>query len=664
MCGIFALVQSNSSRRPTAPIVTGTKIVSHRGPDDEGYLLWDRARGLRAYAGSDTREESRRSHRLDELPAITEWQVGLGHRRLSIVDLSPNGHQPMVHAETGLTVIYNGEIYNHVELRSELAALGHRFASHCDTEVLLAAWAEWGAEALHRFNGMFAFVLLDPRGGGTLHAVRDRFGVKPLYWAQVGDLLAFASEIKSLRSLPGFVPDLDESTVRDYLVDSVLDATQHTFDRGVLQLRGGERAEVALGAGETLPRVRRWYELRPRRFSGSLAAAAGEFRDLLRDSVRLRLRADVPVGSCLSGGLDSSAIVCLARECLEEQTGHAGQMTVTARFDIQRFDEWRFAEDVIRQTDARSVEVWPTVERLQAELESQLWMMDEPFGSTSQFSQWCVFAGAADAGLKVMLDGQGSDEQLAGYGGNDSALYTGMLRGGRFWSLAREVASFRGRHAVLPVAQLILAARNIAPQVDRFLPDRVRLATGAPEWLALDAASHLSDEAPRDLNDSLVRQTISTSLPVLLRYEDRNSMARSIESRVPFLDYRLVEFLAGLPDEMKMRNGTTKVVLREGLRGTIPESVRTRRDKMGFVTPEEVWLKESATEWFRDGIHAAVDWAPELFRRDRVSRMFEDMVAGRTPFSFLPWRILCLGRWLSTTHAAAPDARLVDAANC
>jgi len=290
--------------------------------------------------------------------------------------------------------------------------------------------------------------------------------------------------------------------------------------------------------------------------------------------------------------------------------------------------------------------------------------MDEPFGSTSQFSQWCVFAGAADAGLKVMLDGQGSDEQLAGYGGNDSALYTGLLRGGRFLSLAREVASFRGRHAVLPVAQLILAARNVAPQVDRFLPDRVRLATGTPEWLALDAPSHLSGEPPRDLNDSLVRQTISTSLPVLLRYEDRNSMARSIESRVPFLDYRLVEFLAGLPDEMKMRNGMTKVVLREGLRGTIPESVRMRRDKMGFVTPEEVWVKESATDWFREGLHAAADSAPHFFHREKVMGLFDDMVASRIPFSFLPWRILCLGRWLTATHGTATQAAAAHTANC
>jgi asparagine synthase (glutamine-hydrolysing) len=252
-----------------------------------------------------------------------------------------------------------------------------------------------------------------------------------------------------------------------------------------------------------------------------------------------------------------------------------------------------------------------------------------------------------------MLDGQGSDEQLAGYAGNDAALYAGQLRR---WELARfagEVVAYRGRHGRLPLAQMIFAARNVAPWLDVVLPGRLRLAPPNPEWLCLEAPSHLAPEAPRDLSESLRQQTLVHSLPVLLRYEDRNSMARSIESRVPFLDYRLVEFLAGLPDALKLRHGRTKVVLRDGLRNILPPMVAARRDKMGFVTPEEVWLRETASDWFRGNIEAAIAVTPDFYDAARVRVVLEDMIAGRVPFSFLPWRILCLGRWMAAVQSGS-----------
>ncbi|MFN2399751.1 MAG: asparagine synthase (glutamine-hydrolyzing) [Gemmatimonadaceae bacterium] len=654
MCGILALVRCGPRAiLPTAPLRQATQTVQHRGPDDEGYLLWDGGGPARVFAGRDTASASRSAHRLESLPEAARWQVAFGHRRLSIVDLSPAGHQPMIHKSTGLAVIYNGEIYNHVELRTDLEKLGHRFESHSDTEVLLAAWAEWGPECMHRFNGMFAFVMLDPRGrggGGTLHAVRDRFGVKPLYYARVGSFLAFASEIKQLRSLPGFRPRLDRATARDFLVTGLMDVSTWTFDESVSQLLGGSAATVRLDVSDPVVETSQWYTLTPERFSGSATDAATRFRDLLQDSVRLRLRADVPLGSCLSGGLDSSAIVCLAYRELQARDAHAGQVTVTARYESARHDEWHFAEQVVRQTGATPVVVWPTVDRLKAELDRQLWFMDEPFGSTSQFSQWCVFVAAASAGLKVMLDGQGSDEQLAGYSGNDAALYAGMMRRAAILPLAEEVISFRSRHGAFPLAQLILGARNVAPFFDRLLPDRVRLVPGNPAWLRLGSPSRLSTESPRDLQTHLRQQTLSTSLPVLLRYEDRNSMAQSIESRVPFLDYRLVEFVAGLPDYLRLRQGVTKVVLRDAMAGVLPEGVRARRDKMGFVTPEEIWLTETATDWFRESVETAVEAAPDIFDADAVMTILDDMIEHRSAFSFLPWRILCMGRWLQATQ--------------
>jgi asparagine synthase (glutamine-hydrolysing) len=304
------------------------------------------------------------------------------------------------------------------------------------------------------------------------------------------------------------------------------------------------------------------------------------------------------------------------------------------------------------------------VERLQAELDLQLWHLDEPVGSTSQFSQWCVFNGAADAGLKVMLDGQGSDEQLAGYGGSDAPLYTGLLRRGALAALGAEVMSFRRRNGAIPIAQLILAARNIVPALDTILPGRVRVSQSPPAWMRPSGLALRTVRPMRNLEQYLRWQLLESSLPVLLRYEDRNSMAWSVESRVPFLDFRLVEFLASVPDQMKVKDGVTKAVFREAMRGVLPEPVRTRSDKMGFVTPEEVWLSRSATGWFREGVQQAIDAAPKLLDGDRTLAMVDAMSTGAAPFTFEPWRVLCLGRWLRSVSAGATrPARVLAGAN-
>jgi asparagine synthase (glutamine-hydrolysing) len=653
MCGILALARVSSEPVTTRPVVAATALVAHRGPDDEGYLLWTGTPKPNVYAGPGTAAVTRRARRLEDVPAVAPWRVAFGHRRLSIVDLSPGGHQPQVHEPTGLAITYNGEIYNHVELRQDLERRGYVFRSNSDTEVLLTAWAEWGPACLPRLNGMFAFVVLDPRRSGTLHAVRDRFGVKPLYWARVGDWLAFSSEVKQLRALPGYTLRLDESTATDYLARGILDHTSHTFDAAIQQLRGGEQAVVALDATLPAVQVSRWYDLAPRPWGGTPVEAAEGFRDLLADSVRLRLRADVPVGSCLSGGLDSSSIVSLAARALKEQSRHAGQVTVTACFADERYDEWRYAKEVVAEAGASAVTVWPTVDQLQRDLDRQLWHMDEPFGSTSQFSQWCVFAAAAEAGLKVMLDGQGGDEQLGGYGGTTTvALLAGLLKRGELGAFVHEVAALRAARGAFPLAEIVLAVRNLAPPLAALLPARHRYAASAPDWLRSSAPSRIPTIAPTELQETLRQQTLALSLPALLRYEDRNSMAWSIEARVPFLDYRLVEFLAGLPDGFKIRDGATKVVLRNGMRGVVPEPVLARRDKMGFVTPEERWVREAVPGWVRDALEDALAVSGWIVDPDRARRFLADTLAGRVPYSFALWRIICFGRWLRSLDVA------------
>jgi len=298
MCGILGLVRSpNDSRTSTHPVCAATTIVQHRGPDDEGFLLWDGVTS-RAYAGVDTAERSRVEHGLDQLPADASWRVAFGHRRLSIVDLSPLGHQPMVHEATGLAICYNGEIYNFAELRIDLEHEGHHFRSHSDTEVLLHAWLEWGPACLDKLNGMFAFLVLDPRGGGSLHAVRDRFGVKPLYYARVNGLLGFASEVKQIRALPGFRHQLDETVARDYLAFGLVDHTERTFDAAVRHLGGGEHAVVKLDHPDLPMSMQRWYDLAPATFGFGCVPMCPSAPVYRVDWIR-RLSFASPVGSSM-----------------------------------------------------------------------------------------------------------------------------------------------------------------------------------------------------------------------------------------------------------------------------------------------------------------------------------------------------------------------------
>ncbi|MBX9850860.1 MAG: asparagine synthase (glutamine-hydrolyzing) [Cytophagaceae bacterium] len=647
MCGILGLINKKNSSDVT-PLLKATHIIDHRGPDDEGFLLWeDGKNSVEVFAGSKTAKNSREEKKLSLLENEKSWKVGLGHKRLSILDLSPAGHQPMVHGQTGISISYNGEVYNYIELRKELEQKGYTFHSGSDTEVLLNAWVEWGTGCLPKLNGMFSFLILDPRNGGTLYAVRDRFGVKPLYWYSDEDYLIFCSEIKQIRILPNFKSSKNEKIIYDYLAHGLLDHSADTFDTKIKQMQGGEMAIVPLSHSRIEPIIKRWYTLTPKRWEGSESEATAKFLELFSDSIRLRLRADVPVGSCLSGGLDSSAIVCIIHRILNELTEHSGQVTVTACYDEKKFDEWEYANEVIKQTAAQSVRVFPDFERLKNDLDIFLWHQDEPFGSTSQFSQYCVFDGAAKAHLKVMVDGQGSDEQLAGYGGNELSLFTGLLRKLSLLNLLRETQSYKRKNGSYPKGFLIGAIQNILP--DPFVnifPEKYKVVKkNTPSWLKLEKKES-AVALPKNLKESLQRQVLRSPLPSLLRYEDRNSMAWSIESRVPFMDYRFVEFNLGLPEKFVFSNGVRKVILRKALSGIMPDKVLNRTDKMGFVSPEEVWLKQTGSDWFLNEINQTLRIAPEYFHKDATIQMVNNMIAGKTNFNFTPWRILCLGRWL------------------
>lgn len=583
----------------------------------------------------------------------------MGHRRLAIIDTSDAGLQPMADPTGRFHLIYNGELYNYLELREELKARGEIFRTETDSEVLLRAYALWGEAALDRFRGMFALLIWD-QIKKRLFAARDRFGIKPLYMVTNAHAVAFASEIKQLLGLPGLSGRMNLARVYDFLVSGIADHTAETMFEGVMQLRGGEFAVIDTARDTPVQvRIQRWYTIPPpdQRLGLSEDKAAEEFRALLEDSVRIHLRSDVPIGNCLSGGLDSSSIVGLMARLLDPR--HARVNTVSACYAEKRVDEKPFMDAVVRQTNAVPHYVFPRAEDVFARAADITWHQDEPFGSTSIFAQWCVFEEARRAGIKVMLDGQGADEQLAGYHSCFSYYLRDLAFRGR-WLMLGSTINERARVHNAPVqGQVQRLAASLLPARLADLLRRRRRTLADRNWLdsnalrpyaqqpnAFDLAGRLLDLPPAtDIATLCLSLTFGSNLPMLLHWEDRNSMAHSIEARVPFVDHPLVEFSLRLGNEHKIVGADTKRVLRRAMEGILPKIVQERQDKLGFATPEEEWFRGPLKGMIRDGVEATLKRFPELLSANGTRRLAADMLEGRRPVDFALWRIVNIGLW-------------------
>lgn len=566
MCGLVGIVDFDG-RVDARQVAEMAACLAHRGPDDAG--AWE------------------------------EPGVALGHRRLSILDLSPNGRQPMADAGDRYRLLHNGEVYNYVELRSQLEGHGYRFRTGTDSEVILAAYDHWGKACVERFNGMWAFTIWD-RHRRELYCARDRFGVKPFYYRLEGRRLVFASELKAFRAA-GTPLAASEPRVREFLEHGLVDHTAETFFRGIQQLPPAH----TLVFGESGMRLERYWSLEERKFDGD---AVADFRDLFFDSIRLRLRSDVTIGTSLSGGLDSSAIACvidLLMRTEREVTLPVGerQQVFTAYFDRPGLDERPYAADVVRQTRSKSHMISFSAEELLEELPAIVEAQDEPFRSSSIAAQWYVMRQARDSGVTVMLDGQGGDEVLAGYDGYFGFYFGDLLLGGQLRALAAELGAYRRLRSVG-------AARAVASITRPFLPDALQWAARSrargsrrllhPDLLAQPVALPATDSPFRDRFRQRLQVVLEQRLPELLRYADRNSMAHSIETRLPYLDYRVVELMFSLDPRHLIREGRAKVILREALADALPQSVRNRTDKIGFETPEAEWLSGSLAAFARD----------------------------------------------------------------
>jgi asparagine synthase (glutamine-hydrolysing) len=572
MCGIAGIV----SRRPLAGrsgvVRRMIALQRHRGPDGEGFREWQHA--------------------------------ALGHCRLAILDLSAAGQQPMPDREQRYWITYNGEIYNYLELAKELTRAGHCFRSRSDTEVLLAAYRQWGPACVDRLRGMFAFAVWDQQEQ-QLFAARDRLGIKPFhYWVdREATTVAFASELKALLD---FLPErrVNARLAGEFLAWSLLDHDPaETAVQDILRLPAGHW--LTWNRNDGLEVQRYWtFEVNDelRSSPADRRRLVDEFRQQLAESISLHLRSDVPVGSCLSGGLDSSSIVCNVSAELEARgvTNADWQHTFSACFEDPALDERPFIDAVTKVTHSRNHQVFPDGNRLAKEMDTWLWHQEEPVGGFSAYSQFCVARLAREHGIKVVLDGQGADEQLLGYRKFILAYLRQLVQSGRYFRAIYEAKAFLLSRDAFAGASLAEGMRYWS----RSVPEGSHLWPGQdqpPRPAALGLAPPLGRRIHADIT--------TFSLPILLRYEDRNTMAFGLEARVPFVDHVLVEWIARLRIDLRLRDGWTKRILRDAQAGTLPPKVHQRKSKLGFNTPDSAWMNGPLKQWLADTLTRPVHLA-------------------------------------------------------
>ncbi len=633
MCGIAGLVLDRPLPRGEH-LLTMARSLRHRGPDDNGFLtmLRDSVRVAR------------------NLPLGEAFEVGLAHRRLAILELTNAGWQPMASNSGRYYLIHNGEVYNFLELREILERKGYRFRGYSDTEVVLNAWEEWGAQALSKFVGMFAFALLDVVER-RLYLARDFFGIKPLYFAQYRDGLAFASEIPPLLDLPGVSKKAFADKVYAYLVFGTSDDGEQTMFADVQQVPAGHYAVVNLDAPRQVELVRYWEWDLPQPLEIGFEEAAQRLRDTFLESVDIHMRSDVPVGSALSGGMDSSAIVMGMRRLRPDKEIHAFGFVA----DDARFSEERFMEVVSKAANIVLHKVRVSPQELLDDFGRLVRLQGEPFVSMSTYAQYRVFRAAEENGIKVMLDGQGADELFGGYVYYKAARALSLLENGdlkRFLSLLLRLRQYPNYSEML-----FYLADYLLPRNERFrrLLGKILGRGSVSSWLrdewfkeriTIGRPQEVKAGRGNRLRAKLLSTMTQATLPRLLRYEDRNSMAHSVESRLPFLNPSIAKFALSLPEEFIISpTGTTKAVFREAMRGIVPHVILDRRDKIGFVVPQRRWWRETAP--YFDNLLSVGEANKLLPFVDfgKMRREWNAVLAGRRSSVFRMWRGMNLLAW-------------------
>jgi len=647
MCGIFGLYSSQTSVDLKA-FERSVSLIRHRGPDDEGYLLAQTRGGPVVHCGGQETDRHMAVQNIRDYEG-SYFNLALGFRRLAILDLSPLGHQPMSWADERYWIVFNGEIYNYLELRDELIALGEQFRSSSDTEVLLAAYARWGAGALSKMIGMFAFCIYD-REERSLFLARDYFGIKPLLYSFENGRFVFGSELKAL------LPFLSEKNINPpalhaYLRYGLTDSNEDTLVAGVHHLLPGHWLRVQLDGELSFETASYWQIETRTRSDISFADAAEELRRLFLRNIQIHLRSDVPVGVALSGGVDSSSIIMSMRHWIGERVPIHSISYIDPHPII---GEEKWVDIVAAASGAETHKTRASADDLEQDIDHLMISQDEPFGSTSIYAQHRVFRLAREAGVVVMLDGQGADEMLAGYRPYFSVRAASLFRqwqlleGFRFLGTIfrrseesrLRILSRTGSWLIPP--QLHQAARSLIGE--EFYPDWMNQSWFDQAGVRPKALTNYVQD--REALKALLLQAVTQiSLPMLLRYEDRNSMAASIESRVPFLTPDLANFVFSLPESYILsKDAETKSVFRQAMRGLVPDVVLDRRDKIGFATPDGEWMLKSQ-KWVDGVLYGEKAHQIPALQLKTVHQNWEAIKRGERPFGLEVWRWVNLIRW-------------------
>jgi len=606
MCGIVGLNYNNPEH-----LQKMLNSIQHRGPDGEG-------------------QEN-------------NGPFSIGMRRLSIID-PETGWQPIYNEDKSVFIIMNGEIYNYAEIWKELEKVGHKFSTkHSDTETVLHGYEQWGYEVVNKLTGMFAFAIYDSKKK-ELFIARDRLGIKPLYYTidATGEKLAFASEIKALLQLPWVKRGPNTAILYEYLAYRVHDSKEDTFFVGIKRLLPGHY--MVLGNNGNIKEIKKyWTPTCNTEFSSSKTDQeyADEFFTMYKDVVKRHLIADVPVGITLSGGLDSTGVVSLTRELMNEGTDlntvNNTLYSFSALFPGLPIDESKYIHIAEKYANTTPVYAYPKVDEFWEEMDNWIYTQEEPTISSAPYAYYSVYR-AASKHVKVTLSGNGGDELLAGYVPYFRSYITSAMTAGKYFNVAKEM-----------ILGLDIYKTFIEDKVATMLPWKTRIKSSDlldPNYISSNKTFIFN--ADRNLNHRLMQDVTLYSTPNLLRYEDKNSMAFSIEARVPFLDHKLVEYIFNLPIDQKIKNGWNRWVYRQALKGHIPENIRKRRSKVGFTNPELLWMREKR-EKIVEIFGSEVCRGKKLFNNDALIRNFSRWADNPSSFSGDPlifWRILNSELWM------------------
>ena len=645
MCGITGYI--NLKHKVKSDIFKKmNNIIKHRGPDDEGYTLISKNQIVNAY-GNDTVNILKKEYtNIDDID--DKYDIILGHRRLSILDLTEKGHQPMYNEDENLFIVFNGEIYNYIEIREELKLKGYNFHTNSDTEVIINAYKEWDMECVNKFNGMWAFAIYDKRKS-CIFCSRDRFGVKPLYYYYDNEKFIFASEIKQILEEKEIERKANDELIFNFLFYGKDDYDKNTFFKNIYSLLPSHNMKIGIDFEKEKFTIEdnQYYSLNNTTIEYNEEKNVKDLKREIERSVNYRLRSDIPVGSCLSGGLDSSSIVTIATNQLKKEVNKNNKAkfeTFTSCYDENPdIDERYYSKKVVERCNCEENLVFPNKENLLEEIKKVIWHHDSPFASLSIFAQWCVMKEANRKKVKVLLDGQGGDETLLGYERYIVYLLKNDLKKLKLKQFLSDYYLYKRNYnlKIKSIIQFFIYFSNSKHL--QFLTRKIKLLKSNYMDKKFyrehkNNTSYLKNLNFSDYFELQKTEICFSNLIPLLRYEDRDSMAFSIETRTPFLDYKFIETAMKIPLEQKVKNGYTKNILRQAIKDDMDKEVVYRINKLGFAAPQKKWLNELDKKVIKKYLETMQ--TKKYFNKKVIQKMFKN-----EKYDEIRWKFLALEMW-------------------